>query len=631
MTRVTAAIGVPFGRLSGRMDRLSERSFALLVSIPSLLLVAFVVLPPTLSVFGLSLFRIELAKDDLTPFVGLNNYTVRLPVDKVVLASIPRTILFAAAVTLVTLPLALVTALVLNRAFRGASILFMAVLMPWAVASIVTGIFWRFIFDTQFGIANGILIGLGIIRDPINWLSDSASAVSLGIVATAWRSVPLLALLLLAALRTIPSSQYRAARMDGAGGWSTFWHITVPSIKGTLLIVAVLQVIIGLQVFDLLYSLTGGGPGRETYVLIYAIFDKAFQELSFGYASALTVVLFLIIAACSFLVVSLRLRRGGTDTGTDDELDTGRPALAQRDRMLAARAAIAAQLPPPPRRRLRLPPWVGRVGFAALAIGLLVFFVAPIAWIGIASLQPYEALARTPPALTANLWLDGYSLILDSPRWSGSLVVSLLTSLGTTVLVLLIAAPAAYSLARFKLPLAGFIIGVLVFTQMVPGVVMAIPVLRIFQIVGLTDTVAALVIVNTAFWLPLIVWLLRSFFLQVPVSLERAARIDGCSRLGTLFRITIPASRPGIAAASVLILIGTWNEFLFAAILSSRQAVPITRLITQIQNYPSPMNQSPPPNLLAAGAMVAVLPCLLLVLLFHRRIISGLTEGFVKG
>ena len=78
-------------------------------------------------------------------------------------------------------------------------------------------------------------------------------------------------------------------------------------------------------------------------------------------------------------------------------------------------------------------------------------------------------------------------------------------------------------------------------------------------------------------------------------------------------------------------LIGTWNEFLFAVILGNRNAVTITRLITGIQNYPSPVNQTPPPNLLAAAAMVAVIPCLLLVLLFHRRIISGLTEGFVKG
>ena len=115
---------------------------------------------------------------------------------------------------------------------------------------------------------------------------------------------------------------------------------------------------------------------------------------------------------------------------------------------------------------------------------------------------------------------------------------------------------------------------------MVPAIVMAIPVLRIFQILGLTDTVAALVLVNVAFWLPLIIWLLRNFFVEVPVSLEKAARIDGCSRLGTLFRVTIPAARPGIAAAAILILIGTWNEFLFAVILGNQNAVTITRLIT---------------------------------------------------
>jgi ABC-type glycerol-3-phosphate transport system permease component len=175
------------------------------------------------------------------------------------------------------------------------------------------------------------------------------------------------------------------------------------------------------------------------------------------------------------------------------------------------------------------------------------------------------------------------------------------------------------------------VLAVLIFLQMVPGIVMAIPVLRIFQILGLKDTVQALVIVNTAFWLPLITWLLRNFFAEVPISLERAARIDGCTRLGTLFRVTVPAARPGIAAAAILILIGTWNEFLFAVILGDRNAVTITRLITSITAFPYRLNESPPPNLLAAGAMVAVIPCLLLVVLFHRRIITGLTEGFVKG
>jgi multiple sugar transport system permease protein len=194
-----------------------------------------------------------------------------------------------------------------------------------------------------------------------------------------------------------------------------------------------------------------------------------------------------------------------------------------------------------------------------------------------------------------------------------------------------ICAPAAYSLARFNLPGKRTILAVLIFLQMLPAIVMAIPVLRIFQILGLKDTIASLVIVNVAFWIPLITWLLRNFFADVPVTLERAARIDGCSRLGTLFRVTIPAARPGIAAALILILIGTWNEFLFAVILGDHNAVTITRLITAITSFPTSLNQSPPPNLLAAGAMVAVIPCLILVMLFHRRIITGITGSFVKG
>jgi len=630
----TTALSKGAGRVSRRLDRLSDRTFALLVSVPGLLLVGLIVLPPVLSVFGLSLFRIELAKDDLTPFVGLRNYLVRLPADKVILEAIPRTIMFAAVTTAVTLPLALVTALVLNRGFRGASIFFMALLMPWAISSIVAGIFWRFIFDTHFGIVNGVLIGLGILSEPINWLQTTLQAVSIAVVAQSWRSVPLITVLLLAALKTIPGTQYRAAKMDGATAWETFRYIVLPAIRPTLIVVGVLQVIIGLQVFDLLYSLTNGGPGRDTYVLIYAIFDTAFTDLSLGYAAAVTVVLFLIVVACSFLLLALQVRRRRAVGPVSDE-EAEQAAGSRRtsfkfSQMPASGSGYAVE--EGRRNRIRLPARVGRIGFGVGVGALLFFYAAPIVWIIIASFQPERALMATPPALTLNLWFDGYAAIARDHRWLGSLAVSLQTAIFTTALVVLIAAPAAYSLARFEIRGKRAILAVLIFIQMVPAVVMAIPVLRIFQILGLTDTVASLVIVNLAFWLPLIVWLLRNFFAEVPISLEKAARIDGCSRLGTLFRVTVPAARPGIAAAAILVLIGTWNEFLFAVILGNTHAVTITRLIIGIQNYPNTVvNQSPPPNLLASAALVAVAPCLLLVLFFHRRIIAGLTEGFVKG
>jgi len=585
----------------------------------------------------LSLFRIELAKDDVVPFVGLRNYLTRLPADTEVLAAIPRTLFFAAMSTAITLPLALVTALVLNRGFRGVSIFFMALLLPWAVASIVAGIFWRFIFDTNFGIVNGVLIGLGLLEAPINWLANTAQAVAIALVAQSWRSVPLLAVLLLAALKTIPDALYRAAKMDGATAWESFRFITLPAIKNTLIVVGVLQVIIGLQVFDLLYSLTSGGPGRDTYVLIYAIYTITFEQISLGYGAAVTVVLFAIIVAASLLVLAMQVRRrrpigAAINEESEEAAATARTSLRLTPSASAAARATAGHPEEVGRRnRISLPAPISRVAFGLGVSALLFFFAAPIVWMVIASLQPFQALAQQPPALTLDLWLDGYQIIAGDPRWLGSLAVSLQTALLTTLFVIVLAAPPAYALARFDLPGKSTTLALLILVQMVPAIVMAIPVLRIFQILGLTDTVTALVIVNVAFWLPLIIWLLRNFFMDVPVSLEKAARIDGCSRLGTLFRVTIPAARPGLAAASILILIGTWNEFLFAVILGNRNAVTITRLITGIQNFPGALNQQPPPNLLASAAVVAVIPCLILVLLFHRRIISGLSGGFVKG
>ena len=631
-----AALSRGAGRISRRFDRLTERRFALLVSLPGLILVGLIVLPPTLAVFGLSLFRIELAKDDLTPFVGLRNYLVRLPEDTEVLAAIPRTLFFAAMSTAVTLPLALVTALVLNRGFRGVSIFFMALLMPWAVASIVAGIFWRFIFDTNHGIINGVLIGLGLMDQPFNWLSSTEQAVGIALVAQSWKSVPLLTILLLAALKGIPEALYRAARMDGATTWESFRFITLPAIKNTLIVVGVLQVILGLQVFDLLYSLTSGGPGRDTYVLIYAIYTITFEQISLGYGAAIAVLLFLGTVAASLVLLLFVRRRQAAGPATDEEAENA-AATARTSLKLAAQSATAvrgtASMPAEEGRRglIRLPGVVSRVLFG-LGVGLLFFFfAAPVIWMLIASLQPFQALTQQPPALTLDLWLDGYQIIAGDARWVGSLWVSLQTALLTAFFVIVLSAPPAYALARYDLPGKSTTLALLIIIQMVPAIVLAIPVLRIFQVAGLTDTVAALVLVNVAFWLPLVIWLLRNFFLEVPVSLEKAARIDGCTRLGTLFRVTIPAARPGIAAASIVILIGTWNEFLFAVILGNQNAVTITRLVTGIQNFPGPLNQMPAPNLLAAAAMVAVAPCLILVLLFHRRIISGLAGGFVKG
>jgi ABC-type sugar transport system permease subunit len=309
------------GRASRRIDRLTDWQFALVSFLPGGLLVALFVVPPILAVGGMSLFRIELTRDLNMPFVGLRNFE-RLAGDQDFLATVPRTVVFAAGTLLLTLPLALATALLLNRRMRGVSLLGVAVLLPWAVAPVVTGLYWNFIFNGNFGLATGLLMAVGLSSHPIAWLQDTRTAVIIAVTATAWRSVPLGAILILASLKTIPQALYRAARMDGAGTLQSFRYITLPAIRNTLLVVGILEVIRSLQVFDLLYLLTGGGPGQETTVMNYFIYQRTVLDLSFGYAAALSIFLVVIIIALSSALLYLRLR-GASPASRDSESERG--------------------------------------------------------------------------------------------------------------------------------------------------------------------------------------------------------------------------------------------------------------------------------------------------------------------
>ena len=250
--------------------------------------------------------------------------------------------------------------------------------------------------------------------------------------------------------------------------------------------------------------------------------------------------------------------------------------------------------------------------------------------IGEIGLDFYRDLA--PRAEQRNVFASELALaeLLGKPEWQRGIFVSLELTIVVTIISLVFGALAAYPLARLALPGKPILMTLLIFTQMVPAIVMAIPVLLMFRAVGLKDTVLGLVIVNVAYWLPLVIWLLRNVLDDVPRALEYAARIDGCSRLGTLFRVLIPAAAPGFAAVAILLLIGTWNEFLFAVMLSDRNAVTVTRLIGFLDSTVGP--DGPPPfTMLATAGIVAITPCLVLVMAFHRRVVAGLTQGFVKG
>jgi multiple sugar transport system permease protein len=294
-----------------RFHRLDEVKFGLLLLSPTaLILVIFLGIPIAYAIV-MSFQQIELTISPDRSWVGLENY-LELLQDRVVHESIVRTLYFAASTIVLSIVMALVLALVLNEPFRGRKPVRVLVMLPWAVAPVVAGVLWRYIFQSNYGLANALLFQLGFIKSYVVWLDHATTAISIASVATAWKTLPFLTLIMLATLQSIPEQLYRAARMDGAGLWARFRYVTLAHLRNTMIFAVVLQTIVSLQSFDLIFTLTRGGPGQGSVVLSYLVFINAFERLSLGRASAMAILLaifIIVLGSLSFLSTVLRRER----------------------------------------------------------------------------------------------------------------------------------------------------------------------------------------------------------------------------------------------------------------------------------------------------------------------------------
>lgn len=242
------------------------------------------------------------------PFIGAGNYLEAVG-DPRFWAALGHTAFFTAISVTVELGLGLSLALAMNRATRGRTVVRAAVLVPWAIPTVVSALLWRFIFDDQAGIVNAVLSSVGVIHQPIVWFIHPDLAWVPVIVSDVWKTTPFVALLLLAGLQNIDSALYEAARIDGASAWQQFRHVTVPLLKPAILVALVFRTLDSVRVFDLVYVLTGGGPGTSTEPIALFTFNSLLQNLRFGYGSALSVITF----ALSFVLALGYLRLLGRD------------------------------------------------------------------------------------------------------------------------------------------------------------------------------------------------------------------------------------------------------------------------------------------------------------------------------
>lgn len=236
------------------------------------------------------------------PFVGLENYLEVLG-DGRFWAAMAHTGFFTVASVGIELVLGLALAMAMNRAFRGRGLMRAAILIPWAIPTVVAALLWRFIFDARAGIANAVLMDAGIMEQPFVWFVHSVAAWVPVVLGDVWKMTPFVALLLLAGLQNIDRNLYEAAEIDGAGAWQKFRHVTLPLLKPAILVTLVFRTLDAFRVFDLIFVLTGGGPGTATEPIALYTFNSLLQNLRFGYGSALSIIIFLVTFGLAVLYI----------------------------------------------------------------------------------------------------------------------------------------------------------------------------------------------------------------------------------------------------------------------------------------------------------------------------------------
>jgi len=247
------------------------------------------------------------------PFIGLDNY-VELARDPRFWSSLGHTLFFTAATVSLELVLGLVIALAMNSAFHGRGAARATSLLPWAIPTVVAALLWRFMFDSQAGIVNALLVAIGFLERPMVWFIEATTAWIPVILSDVWKTTPFVAILLLAGLQGIDRSLYEAAEVDGAGAWWRLWHITIPLLKPTIFVALIFRTLDAFRVFDLLYALTGGGPGTATEPIALYTHTIILQHLRFGYGSALSVVVFIITFVLALIYIrGLGLRLSGDE------------------------------------------------------------------------------------------------------------------------------------------------------------------------------------------------------------------------------------------------------------------------------------------------------------------------------
>lgn len=595
---------------------------------PTVLIILAVIAFPAGYAIWLSFMRTNQI-GQIKGFTGFDNY-VALFQEPVFAHVAANTMTWLVVVVAATMVCSLALATFMNAQPPGERFLRFALIVPWAAALVMTSIVWRFILEGRSGLLNRMLNDLGIISGYPDWFKDPSTAFISVMVVGVVTSIPFTTYVLLGGLKAVPDEMREAASIDGAGAWRTWMSIVLPAIRPTVFVAMVLNILHVFNAFTIIWVITGASAGNVADTTITWLYKIAFTvHLDMGKASALGVLnfIFLIIVILGYMAISRPLGDDGAPSpsarwirdardGIDDVLI--RVSLAMR-RVFAGVAPVWSAV----MRRLSAP-------LSALTVVLVgSFFLAPYGVMFLSSLKTTNDLWSMPANYLPTEWRwANYADVWSKIELGEYFRVSLTVALLTTLLVVLVALPAAYIVSRLRFRGRTAFLGLILVTQMLPGVAVVIGIYREAVLLNALGEYWFIILVYTAFNLAFAVWLLYANIAAIPVELDEAATIDGLGRVRILLQVILPLISGGLVTVIVYTFIGAWNEFLLALTVFNDPGQDRVVLTVGINRFVGVFETNY--QYLFAASLMAIVPAVILFLLIERRLVGGLTAGAVK-
>ncbi len=583
-------------------------------------------------------------------FVGLRNY-VQLWADSDFRGAVNNTILFTVVSIACKFVVGMTIALLLNSKLPFRNVLTGIMLLPWIVPEVVTAMAWRSIYDPIFGGLNPILMSLGIIGQPRGWLSEPQLAMPSVISVNIWKGIPFYTILLLAGLKAIDKELYEAAEVDGASVIKRFRHITLPGLKYVIIVTLLLSTISTFNTFGLVYLMTGGGPGGVTRLYSILAYERAIVGLRFGPGAAVALSMAPVLAIFILLLARF-MRHDETARTNETRVDRAFGWVGGIFNMLidliflpfewiaAAFASLFQTLGTSlkssrPEAQRDQPLFnatqrdsIGLVVRLLLLLPLLLFVLFPFYWIIITSFKSNLQIQEYRSIFWPEPWtLDQYrSLLFKTPylTWFRNTVI---VATSSTAISVALAALAGYALARLKFLGANSLTTVLLITYLLPGSLLFIPLYRILTNLGIINSYWSLITTYPTFLMPFATWVMLGYYRSIPEDLEDAAMIDGATRLGAFWRITLPLAAPALLSVTLFAFTNAWNEFLFAFVFITSENLKTLPVGLQLLVF----GDIYPWGQMMGASLLMAIPVMIVYIYAQRYLVEGLTAGSVKG